>query len=194
MQIQRLITSTDVQKLKQRARLIKKRDGIAHHEALDRVAAEAGFHHWHQVADSAKAFAPTERAYFFGTIIAMDVKDGMDFHDESGVFVEDDSAFVLCGPDMYYQMRVEEGGEVDPSDAAYKADLDEWMMDDAMDWMFFRLSEEVKVKDVADVLARVRQCCFWPPECIWHEGVFEDCLEETAFDAEGNLAGVRFTL
>lgn len=192
MQIQRLITLTDVQKLKQRARLIKKRDGIAHHEALDRVAAEAGFHHWHHVADSAKSFAPTEKAYFFGTIIAMDVKDGMDFHDESGAFVEDESAFALCGPDMYYQMRIEEDGEVEFDSSSYQNDLREWLMDGLMNWMFFRLSEEVKVKDVADVLARVRQCCFWPPECIWHEGVFQDCFDEVEFDAEGNISGDRF--
>ena len=84
-----IISSTDVEKLKQKARKLRKDSGISHHDALDLVAQSAGFNHWHHVSESAKTFKPTEQAYYFGVIIAMDIKDAMDFRDPSGRFVED---------------------------------------------------------------------------------------------------------
>ncbi len=60
MRPQILITSSDVEKLKQRARKLKRESGILHREALDQVAKAVRFYHWHHVSDSAKAFEPTE--------------------------------------------------------------------------------------------------------------------------------------
>ena len=176
MRSQILIKSSDVEKLKQGARQLKRKSGIPHHEALDLVASRAGFSNWHHVAESAKTFEPTEKAYYFGVLIAMDVKDAEGFHDPKGRFVEDPHAYFLCANDIYTFVREqdEEDKEVDVNDPAYQEDLKEWASDMIMNYVFYRF--EGNSKDVPanaeGVVTLVRECCFWPPEFIWCRGVF----------------------
>lgn len=192
MRTQFLIPLAAVEKLKQKARRLKKESGIAHHEALDQVAKEAGFDHWHHVAESSKAFAPTEHAYHFNVIIALDVKNAEDFHDPSGNFVEDDLAFALCGDDIYEFVRQaeEEDEESDTSDPTYQEDLHEWRMDMMANYTFFRFTPPDLPASVAEVVKRASEHCFWTPEFIWYNGVMHECPSDIEL-ADGR-AIVRF--
>ena len=42
-------TATAIEKLKARAKIVKRAEGISHMVALDRVAREAGYDHWQHV-------------------------------------------------------------------------------------------------------------------------------------------------
>ena len=176
MRTQIIITSASVEKLKQKARKLKRESGISHHEALDLVAKEVHFNHWHHVAESAKAFEPTERAYYFGVIIAMDIKDAMDFRDPSGRFVEDSSAFTLCADDIYRYIReADEDSDMLATDYHYEEDRLEWMEEGLMNFVFFRYTASTVPESVDEVVEIVDECSFWPPEFIWHKGSFQEC-------------------
>lgn len=195
MRTQIIITSATVEKLKQKARKLKKDQGIPHHEALDQVAKGAGFNHWHHVAESVKAFESTEQAYYFGVVIAMDVKDAMDFRDPSGRFVEDSAAFALCADDIYTYIR-EAGEDADmlADDPHYEEDKQEWMMDGLMNYVFFRYTGAGIPANINEVVEIVNECSFWPPEFIWYKGTFQECPSNTALDEDGNVVGIRFSL
>ena len=186
-----LISSADVDKLKKKARKLKKDSGIAYHEALDQVAQAAGFNHWHHVSKSVKDFKPTEQAYYFGVIIAMDGKDAMDFHDPSGGFVEDPSAFALCAGDIYAYIRDDEDASGDESD--YQKDRNEWVQDDMMmDYVFFRHTGSAVPEHINDIVTMVRKCSFWPPLFIWLKGTFHENPSDLAVDEDGKIVGIRF--
>lgn len=194
MRPQIIISSADVEKLKQKARKLKKDGGTPHHEALDQVAQSAGFNHWHHVSESAKAFKPTEQAYYFGVLIAMDVKDAMDFRDPSGRFIEDDLAFALCADDIYAYSREVDDDEAADEDRHYEEDKNEWMQDMLMNYIFFRYVGTDIPARVEDVVALVRECSFWPPEFIWHRGTFQESPSDHAIDDDGEIVGIRFKL
>lgn len=195
MRTQIIITSATVEKLKQKARKLKRDQSITHHEALDRVAQDAHFNHWHHVAESAKAFEPTEQAYFFGVIIAMDIKDAMDFRDPSGKFVEDSSAFALCADDIYSYIQEADGDEgMRADDPLYEEDKREWMMDGLINYAFFRYTGSVLPASVDEVVKVVNECSYWPPEFIWHKGTFQECPSNVALDDGGDVVGIRFNL
>ena len=193
MRTQIIISSADVEKLKQKARKLKKDSGTPHHEALDQVAKIAGFNHWHHVSESAKTFKPTEQAYYFGVIIAMDVKDAMDFRDPSGSFVEDPFAFALCADDIYAYIReADDDGDSADDDQHYAEDRGEWMQDEIMNYVFFRYTGSTVAEQVNDVVAMVRECSFWPPVFIWHKGAFQESPSDEAIDEDGEIVGIRF--
>lgn len=48
------ITQTNIEKMKREAKEMCKRNGTPHHQALDKVAQQHGFAHWHQVAEQFK--------------------------------------------------------------------------------------------------------------------------------------------
>lgn len=192
MRVQYLISSADVEKLKQNARRLKKETGIPHHEALDQVAKKAGLDHWHHLAESAKAFAPTEHAYHFGVIIALDVKNGLEFRDPSGSFVEDSFADALCAGDIYEFVRTteEEDEEIDTADPTYQEDLKEWASDMSMNFMFFRYTGADLPASVENVVKLATEHCYWPPEFIWYKGTFQECPPDAEL-ADGRVI-VRF--
>jgi len=193
MRTQIIISSANVEKLKQKARKIKKDSGIPHHEALNQVAKAAGFNHWHHVSESAKSFEPTEQAYFFGTIIAMDVKDAMDFRDLSGGFVEDPFASTFCADDIYAYIReADEDSDMVEDDPHYEEDKKDWVMDELMNFVFFRFTGTKVPENVDEVVKMVREYSFWPPEFIWHKGTFQECPSDTALNEDGEIAGIRF--
>lgn len=182
-----LITAAEVEKFKQRARKLKRANGITHNEALDEAAKAVGFDHWHHVAESAKTFAPTEHAHHFGVIIALDIKDAQDFHDPSGQFVEDDLAFSLCASDIYVRVREADGDDdIDPNDPTYKEDLNEWMLDGLMNYVFFRYTNPELPASVEEVVKLATEHCYWPPEYIWYKGVMSDCPDGSEL-ADGRI-------
>ena len=195
MQTIYIIGSKALGKLKQKARRLKKDKGIAHNEALESVAKDAGFPGWRHVVEAAKAFAPTEAAYLSGTIVAYDVKDGLDFHDPENRFVEDGLAFALCLPDVHRAVVTADGEDMDAkSEEERKADLREWVSDSGIELTFFRLDDSERLDDVTHVIERTRRCCFWPPEYVWHNGVFSETPAGEVRDEQGEIVGVRFSL
>ena len=190
-----LISSKDTEKLKQKARKLKRTENLPHHEALDRVAVEAGFQHWHHVCEGAKQFEPTERAFYAGCIIAMDVKDADGFNSENDVFIVDDNAWVLCRDDLLASLA-NSVDEDDPQgrpcrETLTPEQLEEWLQDDLMNYTFFRLHSETKAPSINDVLQLVKERSFWPPQFIWLTGEFYDTYDIPATDEDGNIVGVR---
>jgi len=195
MRTQFIISSTDVEHLKQQARKLKKDSGIPHHEALDQIAQKTGFNHWHHVSESAKMFEPTEKAYFFGLIIALDIKDAQDFRDPTGRFVEDELAYSLCADDIYHYIReADEDGDLAVDDPHYEEDKQDWMMDGLMNFTFFRFTPTQIPASIDEVVTLVRECSFWPPEFIWYKGALNESPSDQALDENGNVVGIRFSL
>jgi hypothetical protein len=71
-----IITSSSVAHLRRKAKELKKKTGIPHHEALDQVARESKrFRDWYHLMEHANATLPTEQAFKSGLIVGMDRKD-----------------------------------------------------------------------------------------------------------------------
>lgn len=196
MQHLHIITSKDVEKLKQLARKLKRDESIPHHEALDQVAINAGLHNWHHVRESAKVFEPTETALRTGCMIAMDVKDAFEFDDSDGTFVEDGNAFALCRHDLFDHLA-NSIDEEDPEGRPHKEilsfeELSEWANDDLMNYTFFRLRPETRADSIDQVVQLIKERSFWQPEFIWLKGKFYDTYGIPATDSDGNVVGVRF--
>lgn len=49
------LTASAVERMKRDAKKLRKAEGIAHHEALDRIAAERGFRNWSLLAKAAES-------------------------------------------------------------------------------------------------------------------------------------------
>jgi len=195
MRTQFIVSSANVERLKQKARKLKKDSGIPHHEALDQIALKSGFNHWHHVSESAKTFEPTEKAYFFGVIIAMDIKDAQDFRDPTGRFIEDELAFSLCADDIYRYIReADEDGVLADDDPDYEEDKQEWMADGLMNFTFFRFTPAKLPASIDDVVTMSGECSFWLPVFIWYKGALHESPSDQALDENGNVAGIRFSL
>lgn len=64
-----------VERLRRKAKSIKKQLGVSHHEALDIVARQGQvFPDWHHLLEAAKATKITETAFTTGLIVGMDPK------------------------------------------------------------------------------------------------------------------------
>lgn len=194
MHTQFIIASADVEKLKQQARKLKRDTGISHHEALDQVAKAAGFNHWHHVSESADAFKSTEDAYRFGVIIAMDVKDAMDFRDPTGGFVEDQFAFALCQRDLLKYFQDTFGAGEDEPHEKLADDPEERFADSLTDQVFFRYTGSKNPATAEAVVMMVQACesSIWSPDFIWLKGVFHERPNDQAINADGEVIGIRF--
>ena len=181
MQITHIVTSSDVEKLKQIARKLKKSEGITHNEALDRAAQRVGLTLWHHVIENAKKIEPTETAYRSGVIIAMDVKEAGDFHDDEGNFVEDNYADIFCEKDLYLDLcesPYDEEDEVDGSDYTRmremytEGELMEINREDLSNYTFFRFTRSAVPESVQSVVAMTDKCSMWQPRLVWYKGRF----------------------
>jgi len=104
--------SSNVEKFKQKARKLKKEQGLSHHEALDQVAKEFHYHHWHHVIEMATITAPSEIAYHDGLLVAFDIKEAASFDDE--LFIYDSYAPIFCEKELwksYLEIEDEEDPE-----------------------------------------------------------------------------------
>lgn len=64
MQITKIISSATVERLKQKARKLKREKSIPHTQALDEIAISVGFHHWHQVVQANDLLKPSSGVIF----------------------------------------------------------------------------------------------------------------------------------
>ncbi len=70
-----VITSVELDKLKQEARAIKKAESLSHQDALDRIAIRHGLPHWHAVTKIAAQWESTEEQLRRGVLVVVDVKE-----------------------------------------------------------------------------------------------------------------------
>lgn len=80
-----------VEHLRRKAKELKKKTGVPHHEALDIVAREI-FHlpDWHHFIEQAKANELSERAFKAGLVVGIDVKEASDVRSSLSQFVRDE--------------------------------------------------------------------------------------------------------
>jgi len=106
----RFVSADDLQRLKQRARHIKREQGISHHEALEAVARSVHFDNWKQVVVAHEAMLPTETAARDGVVFAMDFKDteicqGRPIELPDGRYVEDELLGLFFEECVYQRAR-----------------------------------------------------------------------------------------
>lgn len=93
MSVTTVVSSKTAQQLKQKAKQYKRSLSITHTGALELAAQKAGFANWHQATQANILLRPAEYALKSGSIIGMDMKDGVDYFDsitEDGPFVFDE--------------------------------------------------------------------------------------------------------
>lgn len=187
-----VVPNVTLEKLRQQARKIKREAGIPHHQALEQVAVTNGFNHWHHVVESANLTSLTEKAFYNGLIIAMDVKDAQDFHDPKNRFVEDDQFCFICRDDFFEAIK----DSIDDEDKRigdYLSDneINEILEDDMMNYIFLRYVGNELPEKIEDVLPIIRDCSFWNPHYVWFRGESFDTYSLSTEDSEGNVIGVR---
>jgi len=92
-----VVSSKLVSQLKQKAKHIKRTNGIQHVLALDQVAREAGFHHWKQVIELTTAIKPVEDAYLTGLVVAHASGESYPLNEK---FARAPEAFYFCEQDF----------------------------------------------------------------------------------------------
>lgn len=181
--------SSLVEKLKQKARKLKKEQGLSHHEALDQVAKKLHYHHWHHVIEMAAITAPTEDAYRNGFLVAYDSSEA-DL--DSDFLVEDDLSWYFCEEELWKTyLEIEDEEDPEFHDLPEQKQR-EYFMDFINDLVFFRYVGEKIPNSVDDALKLTNECSFWSPMYIWIKGQIYDTYGAPATDPDGNIVGVRF--
>ncbi|NOR69624.1 MAG: hypothetical protein GQ532_08015 [Methylomarinum sp.] len=174
MNTQHLVTSKTIEIIRQKSRKLKKEKNIIHTQALDEIAQQYHFNHWHHVRESYKVLKPTEQSVKSGLMIAMNAKDADSFYDEKERFIQDDNAFFFCEKDIYHQYieAIDEDGLkfIDKySEEELRQDFkDEYIMN----YGFFRYTASSLPKTINDILKLIKECSFWQPEYIWFNEIF----------------------
>lgn len=194
VQITKIISSASVERLKQKARKLKREKSITHTQALDEIAVSAGFNHWHQVVQANDRLKPSEVALSSGCAMAFDVKDGMEITSDD-VLIEDHFLEMLTEAQLFeiYANSLDEDDEQNrPLKETLSASELRGYFQDHCSYMYFRLAESHANKPLKEILALIRQYSFWMPEYIWLQGHLIDTYHLPAEDENGNTVGVRF--
>lgn len=179
-----IIPTKIFEQLNQRARKLKRSEGIPHHEALEKVAKSLRFENWHQVTLAAEETRVAETARRYGLIIALDIKDALEYNfDHDGVFAQDDRLMSFCESDLFqnYCLSKDDDGRTFESTSTpeelredFEADLDNVVL--------YRYTRQVLPATLADALALSRERCFFAPTYIWYRGQFIDVFDHVSHD------------
>jgi hypothetical protein len=171
--IKYLISSTNISKLKQKAKSLKKDSNLTHTQALEVVAKQVGLDNWHQVTEANKPYQDVEKAKENGFIIIYDTKDAEDFYDEQNRFtrVSEDIGLTVCRPELYNGLV----NEVDDNDIAFKDKMDnaelEQFYQETYGFYDFKLYTESSIPhDINAAVELLSACCFFQPEVIFLKG------------------------
>ena len=191
MNITVIIPSVTVEKLKQSARRIKKKLGLSHHEALDKVAEMAGFNHWHHVIQMAAKTEPVETAFRSGLVYGFDASEA-DFEAE---FLEEIASSVAeyFAKDSLWQFYKNVDAADDPelanmSDEEFK----EFLEEELQGLVFFRFTGNELPQTVDGAIELIREFSFWNPAYVWLNGTLHSTFYAPMTDRDGNVVGVRF--
>lgn len=170
-----IVTSRQFEQFKQRARKLKQREQISHHDALERVARAVKFNNWHEVTLAARETHPIETAFRSGLIVALDIKDSYNSNfTGDGMFVEDDQRLLyFCRDDLFksYRLAEDDGGRTFESTSTAEQ-LQEDFETDLFNYVFYRYVGQVLPVTVDQVLAICVERCFWGPQCAWYKGTY----------------------
>lgn len=181
MSVTTIASSKTVQKLKQKARQLKRKNQITHTEALELAALEAGFANWRQVTQANALILSAEHALRSGSIIGLDVKDGMDYFEsitEDGTFVYDELLPIVCADSLRGSMLSnpdpdDESGRL-PGETMTNDEFEEWFHTCLNNNVYFRLSEAVIAHSIDQIVTLLKERCFWPAFYIWFRGDLYD--------------------
>lgn len=185
--------SSGVEKLKQKARKLKKEQGLSHHEALDQIAKQFRYHHWHHVTEMAAITEPSETAYRHDLLIAFDVKEAESFDDE--LFIEDRLAPLFCEEELWKIYLEMDHGDEDEDDDFHELpepEQREYFQEFMNNLIFYRYVEKNTPKSIEDTLKFINEYSFWMPTYVWIKGKIYDTYGAPATDQDGNVVGVRF--
>jgi hypothetical protein len=177
MSVTTVVSSKTVQQLKQKAKQYKRSLSITHTEALELVAQKAGFANWHQATQANALILPAEQALKSGTIIGMDLKDGMDYFDsitEDQTFIHDEFLPMVCASSFRKRMLCnpdpdDELGRL-PTETMTDDEFEEWFQSCLHDNVYFRLNDKITAQSVDQVLKLLKERSFWPAFYVWFQG------------------------
>jgi hypothetical protein len=178
-----------VEILKQKARTLKKEQGISHHEALEQIAKQFHYHHWHHVTEMAVITVPSEAAYRNGLLLAFDVKEADSLDDE--VFTEASFGSFLCRDELwkiYLEMDEEDEAFHELPELEQQVYFEHFMND----LVFFRCDDINTPATIEEALKFINEHSFWMPSYVWFKGKLYDTYGLPATDPDGNVVGVRF--
>jgi hypothetical protein len=145
---QRIFTTVELENLKREAKKIRKRDGIPHVEALNRIAVREGFASWWQLQHLSGKAQPASRSIPRPIVrFVMDPKDTDGFDDEfleSRGFARDEDFTDKVAAEQYPDEPWEASGMI----AVFR--FIEWPSD-----------------DFGVILKRIQETFFFPPDEIW---------------------------
>lgn len=170
-----IVPNIALEKYRQQAKKLKQATGIPHYQALDQVVKTKGFNHWHHAIESAKATSITEKAFYAGLIICMDIKEAQDFDVSNGSFVADDRFPYLVKSDFIESMKNQiddEGHKI--VDGMSEEEIDALVEEDMYNYVFYRWQNENLPENMDEVQERISECSYWPAISIWFKGEFYD--------------------
>lgn len=192
------ISTKDVERLKQKARELKRSTGITHNVALDEIAKKYGFNHWHHVTQSNEPFKLAENSFSKGYVLAFDVKDAFEIEsdellieDELLRYVVKNSLFVIYSNSIYENDNATESTRT-IKEVYSPEKLEENFFDYLNNYKFFRLNESMWNESLTTLPKFLRNYSFWMPEIIWVKGKLINTYDLPAEDEDGNIIGVRF--
>jgi len=189
-----------IERLKQRARKLKREKNIPHNEALDLIAKENGlYNHWHHVTECASITAMSEQSVKSGLLIAFDMKEADEIGNETENFIYDEQASYFLEKELKnnYENFIESDIEYNPQgktnkELLSKSELEEDFYFFLQDLVFYRYTPRSIPQSINIALPQINDICFWPPMFIWLRGEFYETSNLPAVDNNGNVVGVRF--
>ncbi|MCZ2798978.1 plasmid-related protein [Vibrio alginolyticus] len=193
MPITKVIASSKVQRLKQTARKLKREDSLTHTQALDVVAKQAGFNHWHHVTLSNNLIKPAEDAFNSGSVMAFDCKESEGVGDDT--LIHDHLLAFVLRKNMFeiFANTIDEYDEENRplKDTLTPQELNEYFSGDFEDYVFYRLSPNMSNRPLKEILTVIRQHSFWMPRHLWVKGAYVDTYHIPTEDEDGSLIGIR---
>lgn len=174
-----IIPTHAVEHLKKQAKRLKKEHDISHTEALERVAKQIDFEHWHALTLANKKIQPAESAFKDGCVLVFDIKEGMDVSSNK-MLVQDSMLEIVCekAMDRIYCNMLDED---DLRGRTYEQTLTLEELEENIrecDYVFFRLSESAfkQCSSLEQVMDLVSEYSFWPPLYVFIKGkLFDVC-------------------
>ena len=194
MQIKRIVSISTVERLKQKARKLKRERAISHTEALDFVARTIGFDHWHQVTLACEPYRLADEAFSNGCVLAFDQKESLDVDTRDGQLVNDPILDFLA-KNKLTEIFGNFVDEDDPLGRRFKDTLSaeelEHEVQDYFEFEFFRIVPGACEFSLKKVLSYLRDYTFWMPNYIWVKGELIDCFDLPSVDEDEDLVDLR---
>jgi len=159
-----IIPPVAVSRLKQQAKKRQRETGRPHHELLDEVAKEAGFNHWHQVAEAVEYTRQAEQRFRSGLYVLMDIKEGLDLVGDD--FDHAPDALALRYQFIFDWMK-SISSDVDDDRPLSAEEFQEAINDD---YVLLRYTGDGRLPSKGKATEWFREHSFWAPSILWVRG------------------------